>query len=79
MLSIAHQIKDLRKQTGLTQDELAKKASVTRQVISQIENGSFTGSVSKLSAVLAALRYKINIEVVSFPTMEELNGLFDEE
>lgn len=78
MLSIAHQIKDLRKQAGLTQDELANKASVTRQVISQIENSSFTGSVSKLNAVLAALRYRLNIEVASFPTMEELNGLFDE-
>lgn len=78
MHKIAPQIKQLRKSAGLKQIELAEKAGVTRQVISQIENGTFTGSVSKLEAVLLVLRYQLSIDVFRFPTIEELDGLFDE-
>ena len=78
MLQIGQQVKELRKAEGLKQLELAEKVGVTRQVISQIENDSFKGSITKLNAVLSVLRYRVTIEVIRFPTIEELDGLFDD-
>ena len=38
-------IRDLRKQKGLTQDELAIALEVTRQTIISLENGRYTASL----------------------------------
>lgn len=38
-------IRDLRKQKGLTQDELASALEVTRQTIISLENGRYTASL----------------------------------
>ena len=38
-------IRDLRKQKGLTQDELASTLEVTRQTIISLENGRYTASL----------------------------------
>ena len=38
-------IKDLRKQKGITQDELAMSLGVTRQTIISLENGRYTASL----------------------------------
>ena len=38
-------IRDLRKQKGLTQDELAGALEVTRQTIISLENGRYTASL----------------------------------
>lgn len=78
MLQVGQQIRKLRKAEGLKQEELAQKAGVTRQAVSQMENDTFCGSVRKLEAVLSVLRHRISIEVIRFPTIEELDGLFDD-
>jgi transcriptional regulator with XRE-family HTH domain len=75
MINLGLKIKAIRKKSGMTQNYLAPKAQVTRQVISQIENGTFSGSVTKLEKVLAVLRYQLSIEVFTFPTVEELSAL----
>jgi len=79
MILLGLKIKEIRKQAGLTQIELAEKAGVTRQVISQIENGTFSGSVVKLENVLTILRYRLSIEVFSFPTLDELGDIFNDD
>ena len=38
-------IKDARKQSGITQEELAKAVGVTRQTIISLENGRYTASL----------------------------------
>lgn len=40
-----NRIKELRKQNKITQDELAKAASVTRQTIISLENGKYNASL----------------------------------
>jgi len=42
---IANQIKEHRLQLGLTQEELAEKAGVSRQSINSIERGRYTPSL----------------------------------
>jgi len=42
---LENNIKDLRKQKGLTQDELASALEVTRQTIISLENGRYTASL----------------------------------
>jgi transcriptional regulator with XRE-family HTH domain len=79
MINLGLKIKAIRKKSGITQSELAQKAKVTRQVISQIENGTFSGSVIKLEKVLAVLRYQLSIEVFTFPTVEELGDIFNDD
>ncbi|SJM89896.1 putative transcriptional regulator [Crenothrix polyspora] len=79
MINLGLKIKAIRKKSGMTQSDLAQKAQVTRQVISQIENGTFSGSVTKLEKVLAVLRYQLSIEVFTFPTVEELGDIFNDD
>lgn len=38
-------VKDARKQSGITQEELAKAVGVTRQTIISLENGRYTASL----------------------------------
>lgn len=40
-----NRIKELRKQMGITQDDLAKSVSVTRQTIISLENGKYNASL----------------------------------
>lgn len=40
-----NKIRDLRKQKGITQDELASELEVTRQTIISLENGRYTASL----------------------------------
>lgn len=53
-----NRIRELRKEKGMKQEELAKKAGVARTVISQLENGSrqviTTDTMLKLSKGLEA-------------------------
>lgn len=43
--TLENNIKDLRKQKGITQDELAMSLGVTRQTIISLENGRYTASL----------------------------------
>ena len=43
--TLENNIKDLRKQKGITQDELALSLGVTRQTIISLENGRYTASL----------------------------------
>lgn len=40
-----NRIKDLRKERGITQDELASAVGVTRQTIISLENGKYNASL----------------------------------
>jgi putative transcriptional regulator len=49
----------LREQKGITQEELAISAGVSRAHISKIENGKYNGSIKVLSRIAKKLDVKI--------------------
>jgi transcriptional regulator with XRE-family HTH domain len=62
-MSIVKRIVEYRVKNNITQGQLAKKAGVTQQHISEIENGEFS-SVTTLEKVLLFIGYTVRIEAV---------------
>lgn len=65
--SIIAQLRDLRKQRGLTQKQLADMIGQTQQRIAEIESGEFSPSLETLKPILKAL----NAELLIKDLMEE--------
>ncbi len=65
---LQNNIKDLRKQKGITQDELAFSLGVTRQTIISLENGRYTASLQL--AFKIARFFEKNIEEIFIYTEE---------
>lgn len=57
---ITNAVYTLRTKKGLTQEELAEKAGITRQTIISIEKGNYTPSV--LLALKLAGVFKVSVE-----------------
>lgn len=57
-----NRLRELRAKANITQDELAKKASVTRQTIIAIENGKYNPSL-ELAFALARI-FKLRVEEI---------------
>lgn len=54
-------VKDIRKQEGLTQEELSKKSGVSRAIISSLEtNSEVITSTSTLQKIATALGRKVS-------------------
>lgn len=53
-------IASIRKEKGLTQDDLAVKCGMQKQNISRIEHGKYTVGVEVLAKILGAMGYKID-------------------
>ncbi|HEV2400282.1 MAG TPA: helix-turn-helix transcriptional regulator [Candidatus Sulfotelmatobacter sp.] len=73
--SIGTQIAAKRKQLGLSQAELAKKASISRATLDALENGrSGELGFSKLVRILSTLGMGLRLqeEMARRPTLEEL-------
>jgi len=70
-----------RKSTGKTQGEIAKAIKLDQAIISKIENGKFTGSLSTYERYLNELGLEINIssKEKSHPQWDELDDLFSED
>jgi len=62
-LSIVKRIINYRIRNNLTQGQLAKKARVTQQYISKIENGDFSNIVT-LEKILLLIGYTVKIEAI---------------
>lgn len=60
MTSVSNSVQKARLQRGLTQEELAAKAGVSRQTIIAIEKGNYTPSV--LLAMKIARIFKVSVE-----------------
>lgn len=59
---IGEKIRHIRKQSNMTQQELADKIGVSRQYISQIEKGVDSLSVKKLCSILDVLGFEIDFK-----------------
>lgn len=62
-LSIVKQIIDYRIKHNITQKQLAKRAKVTQQHISKIENGEFS-NIATLEKILLFIGYTVKIKAV---------------
>lgn len=62
-LDIVKHIIDYRIKNNLTQEQLAKRAGVSQQHISKIENGEFSNIIT-LEKVLLFIGFKVKLEVV---------------
>lgn len=60
MNAVARNLKRLRKQTGLTQEELAERLHVTRQAVSSWETAKTQPDIETLTALAAALGTDVN-------------------
>jgi transcriptional regulator with XRE-family HTH domain len=73
--SLGPQIASKRKKLGLSQAELARKASVSRATVDALENGrSGELGFSKITKILSALGMGLNLqeEMAPRPTLDEL-------
>lgn len=61
--TIGHKIKDIRKQNGLTQKQLARKMKISQQLISRIEKGRENISVITLKKVATALNSRVFLDI----------------
>lgn len=61
MPAIGPLLKDTRKQTGYTQQELAKRAGVQQSLISRLENDESNPTIGLLSDIARALRKRLVI------------------
>ncbi len=59
-MSVTNTVQKIRLVRGLTQEELAERASVSRQTIIAIEKGNYTPSV--LLALKIARIFKVSVE-----------------
>ncbi|MGS0730259.1 helix-turn-helix domain-containing protein, partial [Shewanella sp. 0m-11] len=69
-MDIGENLKRVRKEKGLSQRELAKRAGVTNSTISMIEKNSVSPSVSSLKKVLSGLP----MSLVEFFSIEDTSA-----
>lgn len=56
-------IRDLRKQHGLSQSRLARRAHTTQAVVSRIERGDASPTLDTLRRLLAAMGWELDVEL----------------
>jgi transcriptional regulator with XRE-family HTH domain len=63
---IGNRVKELRKEKGIKQEELAKAAGISRNTLSKLENGYIANiSIVTFDKVLNVLGYQLDIKVVN--------------
>ena len=66
LLELGSTVKKLRKERGLTQELLAKKADISRATLSKLENGYIAQvSIVTLNDILNHLGYELDVKVLN--------------
>lgn len=68
-VELKNKIEEIRKQHGITQEELAKKLEVSRQTIGSLENGRYNPSI--ILAFKISKLFKITVEEIFIYEEEE--------
>ncbi len=76
---IGQKLKAERKARRLNQTDAGEKSGLSRREISEIENGSFRGSILKVQDYAMSLGFSLMLEMKRRPTFAELSGVFDED
>jgi len=72
-------LREERKKMRLNQAEAGSRAGISRQDISEIENGSFKGGILKVQDYAMSLGYSLSLEIKRRPQLSELEELFNED
>lgn len=73
---VGEQIREIREEAGLTQDELAKRMSISQQIISRVENGRENISLETLERIAHALNREVIIDLsINKPDISKMDGL----
>ena len=80
LAAIGSALRIRRKTRGLTQSEVASKAGIHRQIVSNIERGVFVGAIATLQKYLqfSGLELICRETRSEFPQLDELHELFGE-
>ncbi|QXH51855.1 helix-turn-helix domain-containing protein [Pseudomonas fakonensis] len=70
-------IRTRRLNRGLTQQQVAALAGLTRQKVIAVEQGSFSVAMGAYAKVLAALDCELQVVPAVMPTLDEIQGLFE--
>jgi transcriptional regulator with XRE-family HTH domain len=66
LLELGSTVRKLRKERGLTQEILAKKANISRATLSKLENGHIAQvSIVTLNDILNHLGYEFDVKVLN--------------
>ena len=68
-VGLKNKLEEIRKQHGITQEELAEKLEVSRQTIGSLENGRYNPSI--LLAFKISKLFKISVEEIFIYEEEE--------
>ena len=74
---LGEQIRQRRLNRGLTQARLAALAAVTRQKIIAIEKGDLSVGMTAYARALGALDCEFAVIPAVWPTLDEIEGVFD--
>lgn len=76
ILDIGIKIKELRKQRGWSQQELADMAGLNRTTVGAIERGLVDGDIGilKVEKVLSLFGKTLDIKQLGLPTLDELQN-----
>ena len=72
IMTLHHIIKDLRERHGLTQSQLAKRSGISRNYLSEIENGTKSPSSEVLDAISKGLGVPVALIMLMATEEEEL-------
>lgn len=73
---LAKKMREARKRRGLTQQELARLARLTRLRIIEIERGSPAVAMGAYAKAAHAMGFQMGLDAYQRPVFEELDGLF---
>jgi len=78
---LGKELRNVRKENGWTQSDVAAKAGIKRAVVSEIENGKFLGAISTLDRYLTLARVDLKPQRLGFdlPQLESLDNIFKDE
>ncbi len=65
-------MKEKREHLGMSQEDLAKKVSVSRQTINYIENGTKTPDLTKAFEIARALKTEVSDLFIHVPVVQDL-------
>ncbi len=76
---IGGKLKAERKTRKWNQTEAGNRAGLSRREVSEIENGSFRGSILKVQDYSMLLGFSLSLELKRRPTLADLPGVFGED
>lgn len=74
---LGEQIRRRRRNHCLTQARLAELAAVTRQKVIAIEKGDLSVGITAYARVLGALDCELAVIPAVWPTLDDIQGVFD--